>query len=240
MSWTSHAAGSVCCWSMLHHGRCSASQAGRYTSKENRSPDGAYALVQMRRKFHSAGSQGSDLLVLSMLRDCNSYGDNRNCTDFLQTIISMTSHVDYERLSIGLLVEERHEFKKLSRVAIDTLDVRRIAIVSPPALQATSLSIDRLGRQNSSLQRQSRRRLAQLRNYLTNIALLDEAYIFWLDADIIHVPAQLLPAMLSSPHPVLVPIVTLGGAYYDQCAVVAAMSFYTAMYTCLLCRLFLR
>ena len=48
------------------------------------------------------------------------------------------------------------------------------------------------------LQRSRRGLLARLRNLLLSHALHQEQHVLWVDADILHIPQPMLPAMIAS------------------------------------------
>ena len=122
-------------------------------------------------------------------------------------------------MSLGLLVEHAGEIQALRSGVLAQLTFRRIALIKAPSLTSTAIALGtgELERHADGVQRSRRRRLAQLRNYLVSVALSDESNILWLDADMIHVPQQLLPTMLASNRSILVPITTKDGVYYDRC-----------------------
>ena len=192
-------------------------QHTRYLNAHHMLPDGAFASFMTSAAMNSFNSSRSTI-ILSVLKDGNSYGDDRDCAAFLAMIAELSRDLDSADMSLGLLVEDDTEIQALRSSVLVHLSFRRIVLIKSPLLNSTATALGN-GEERHAVeaQRSRRRRLAQLRNFLVSVALSDESNILWLDADMIHVPQQLLPTMLASDRSILVPISTRNSALHDRC-----------------------
>lgn len=67
-------------------------------------------------------------------------------------------------------------------------------------------------------QRERRAHLARVRNHLLARALRDEDWVLWIDADVVHLPRDLIPAMLGARARVVQPntVIEPGGPTFDR------------------------
>jgi mannan polymerase complexes MNN9 subunit len=118
-------------------------------------------------------------------------------------------HVDCKSYPINVDVPEL-----VKAEARRVLEFNRITLV----LQSNfnNLEISREHRHDGHVQRERRRMIARYRNLLQSIALRQEEAVLWIDADMVHIPKDMLPRMQSSKLDIIVPTCNVqGSGYYD-------------------------
>jgi hypothetical protein len=151
------------------------------------------------------------MLFLALVQDKHSFGPGRKFTDFLQVINSQKPKITR---NLALLVSSKSEYIQIRNYFSSS---------SPEKLDFGSVTIvfyegDGLGRYERKffeLQKERRRHIAILRNFLTQIALQDEQHLFWIDSDITHVPPGLADRFLQSGKDIVVPSCYLEGESFD-------------------------
>ncbi|CAF0768202.1 unnamed protein product [Adineta ricciae] len=176
----------------------------RYSSKE-------IYLGATQHWIRSVNNQSINphLLVLVLNKDKYSWGqDERNSSfrtfwSFISTIKS--SRFPSSKMSLGLLTsstEEYHKYRKILEVLStddEELFVRVHLIYHPGYGDQThdiNLDIDRQEHHEETVQKERRRLLARLRNYLMLSSLRSEDHIIWLDADVYFSSDQLLQMLI--------------------------------------------
>ena len=137
-----------------------------------------------------AAQQLPTVMLATLVRDAKSWSPRRDFSDFLD----MIDGFDYPNglLSLALLVSDQGYYKQLERdvpavlkeygFASITLMLRNVELPVPKGVE----------RQQEQYQKERRRGLARLRNFLLFTALRTEQAVLWLDADVVSVPAGLL------------------------------------------------
>ena len=146
-----------------------------------------------------------NVVLLTLVHNAESWGGNRSFSDYL----AMTHTFLYprNRTSIGLLVSSFEEFDAMKETLTTTLS-STIPIPSPFGLYARITviykppfdgEIDRGSRHFNHAQKERRRLIARLRNYLLSSVLRDEDdWVIWIDADIVKVPSEAVGVIVDS------------------------------------------
>eukprot|EP00026_Physarum_polycephalum_P013396 Phypoly_transcript_13791.p1 GENE.Phypoly_transcript_13791~~Phypoly_transcript_13791.p1 ORF type:complete len:332 (+),score=35.19 Phypoly_transcript_13791:33-998(+) len=157
----------------------------------------------------------SHVLVLTIVKDANSWGKNRTFLDHLNIIESLGYPLS--SLSLGFLVSNEYEFRRVQDVLTSAefaqKGFRRIVLIK----KDFPLHINRAERHAARLQRARRSLIARARNTLLFSASGDEQFILWIDADIIRIPSGILQKMVESGHDIITPRCRIGDDEdYDQ------------------------
>ncbi|CEM12201.1 unnamed protein product [Vitrella brassicaformis CCMP3155] len=175
--------------------------------------DGAVVFRSESREL-SRGPTNGTVLVLTIVKDGQSWGSQRSFHDYLKLISNLG--VNKADLSLGLLISDANEHRDIKQILDSSNeDFRRLCIIREPET-FRKMEGERRDRHNEDIQRPRRKLLARIRNYLVTTALHDEANVLWIDADMIKIPDNLLPTMIKSGHPILVPSTFIGDLYYDR------------------------
>ncbi|KAJ3047375.1 hypothetical protein HK097_011583 [Rhizophlyctis rosea] len=146
-----------------------------------------------------------NVLLLTLVNDEKSWGGNRTFRDYL----GMTHTFLFPRhhTSIGFLVSSLDEYNAMKATLKDTLSTT-VPIPSPYGLY-TGITliykppfdnqIDRSQRHLNHAQKERRRLIARLRNYLLYSVLKEEHdWVLWMDADIVKVPPEAIGVIVDS------------------------------------------
>ncbi|KAF9136467.1 hypothetical protein BGX30_011170 [Mortierella sp. GBA39] len=136
------------------------------------------------------------VLVLTLVRNHESWGGKRSFSDFL----SIVQGFDYpmSNINLGVLASDKKEFKAITdyikQLPGDRNSFRQIHVI----LREKDANISREDRKADNAQRDRRRLIARLRNYLLYTTMRDEDSVLWIDSDMIRVPNDLLSRMIDS------------------------------------------
>ncbi|KAG0272499.1 hypothetical protein BGZ97_010968, partial [Linnemannia gamsii] len=136
------------------------------------------------------------VLVLTLVRNRESWGGDRSFSDFL----SIVQGFDYpmSNINLGILASDKTEFMAITdyikQLPGDKNPFRQIHVI----LREKDNGISREHRKADNAQRDRRRLIARLRNYLLYTTLRDEDSVLWIDSDMIRVPNDLLGRMIDS------------------------------------------
>lgn len=144
----------------------------------------------------------------------DAYGSDRKFSDLMATLRSLwQSHPDYF-VTLGFMIHPELEFNAVDEYfkANPVGGVDRVTLVFAPFLEGPR-GINGADRHKDSIQRVRRRTIARIRNYLVHTTLEELDYTFFMDADIgsFDRPETILPLLIYSDKPIVVPRVTLGG-----------------------------
>ncbi|UJR11041.1 hypothetical protein I4U23_015225 [Adineta vaga] len=143
------------------------------------------------------GSINSYLLTLVLTKDKYSWGRNSKNSSF-RTFLSFlniikSSHIPASNISLGLLTSSKEEYIKYKKI-IEMTSMNygelftRVHIIYHPGFvdqkQRTIFDVGREERHDYTKQKERRRLLSRLRNYLMISTLQSEDHIIWLDADV--------------------------------------------------------
>lgn len=136
------------------------------------------------------------VLVLTLVRNRESWSDGRSFPDFL----SIVQGFDYpmSNINLGVLVSDKKEFKAITdyikRLPSNKNFFHQIHVI----LREKDAGISREHRRADRAQRERRRLIARLRNYLLYTTMRDEDSVLWIDSDMVRVPSDLLGRMIDS------------------------------------------
>ena len=146
----------------------------------------------------------SSVLFLSLIADESSFGASRSLLDFLDMIKIQCSFnkADY---TLGLLVSSQELFNSI---------VALVESSSPPNFSRITIILDRrrpTERTHAKEKQKERRRfIAMLRNTLVYSSMVEEAYVLWIDSDIVKIPSGLLDTMIESKKDIITPACKAG------------------------------
>ncbi|GJJ75683.1 hypothetical protein EMPS_08041 [Entomortierella parvispora] len=131
----------------------------------------------------------------------------------------MVQGFDYpmSNLRIAILVSDKDEHNAI----LDYVQRLPKNSRSGPPVQVLyrekDLGIERLDRKDDNVQRNRRRLLARLRNFLLYSTLRDEDFVFWIDSDMIEIPSDLMSRMARSGKDIITTPARFGpnGHFYD-------------------------
>ncbi|OWY90600.1 LOW QUALITY PROTEIN: hypothetical protein PHMEG_00041201 [Phytophthora megakarya] len=153
--------------------------------------------IQNSRLISQAGNREShSILIICVYNDAESWGKNRTIVDFFNLIGSF--NYPKEKISITLLTSSLQEFNMVKTLFATYIhQYPRLSLIFRNDFAQAGLT--RMNRHNHALQAGRRRMLARYRNF----ALLStmeswHQHVLWLDADIIAIPADLLPKVVQS------------------------------------------
>ncbi|KAK3824126.1 MAG: Anp1-domain-containing protein [Linnemannia elongata] len=137
------------------------------------------------------------VLVLTLVRDRESWSDGRSFPDFL-SIVQGFDH-PMSNINLGVLVSDKNEFNAITDYIKHLPDGNKnffghIHVI----LREKDAGIPREHRRADDAQRDRRRLIARLRNYLLYTTMRDEDSVLWIDSDMIRVPNDLLNRMIDS------------------------------------------
>jgi len=145
------------------------------------------------------------VLILTVLKDGQSWGRGRSFSDHLNIIESLKYNASL--VSLGFLVSDASEFKKMEKVLrskeFEKKAFKEITLVKKDFPQQIGRSLSE--RHDLRIQRTRRNIIARARNSLLMSALKDEAYVLWIDADIIRVTPGMLHKMVKSGKDIVTP-----------------------------------
>ncbi|KAF9079330.1 hypothetical protein BGX29_003502 [Mortierella sp. GBA35] len=136
------------------------------------------------------------VLVLTLVRNRESWGGDRSFSDFL----SIVQGFEYpmSNINLGVLASDKKEFKAITdyikQLPGDKNPFRQIHVI----LREKDTGISREDRKAENAQRDRRRLIARLRNYLLYTTMRDEDSVLWIDSDMIRIPNDLLGRMIDS------------------------------------------
>ncbi|KAG0289146.1 hypothetical protein BGZ96_007214 [Linnemannia gamsii] len=136
------------------------------------------------------------VLVLTLVRNRESWSGNRRFPDFL----SIVQGFDYpmSNINLGILASDRTEFNAITDYIKGLPDDKNPFGQIHVILREKDAGIARKDRKADNEQRDRRRLIARLRNYLLYTTLRDEDSVLWIDSDMIRVPNDLLGRMIDS------------------------------------------
>lgn len=138
----------------------------------------------------------SNLLVLVLTQDERSWGKNEPDASFrtLDSFIDLIGGTCYplDRMSLGLLTSSQSDFGNMKSI-VEKVEFRKSHIIYHPGFGTTP---GRSQRHAAATQRERRRSIARLRNYLMLRTLDSEEHVIWLDADVYWLPAGIIQKMI--------------------------------------------
>ncbi|KAF9149649.1 hypothetical protein BG015_008557 [Linnemannia schmuckeri] len=154
-------------------------------------------------------------LVLTLVRNHESWSAGRSFPDFL----SIVQGFDYpmSNINLGVLASDKEEFNAITdyikQLPGDKNFFRQIHVI----LREKDAGISRENRRADNAQRDRRRLIARLRNYLLYTTMRDEDFVLWIDSDMIRVPNDLLGRMIDSGKDVITTATRTGpsGGFID-------------------------
>ncbi|CAO3568034.1 unnamed protein product [Mortierella alpina] len=155
------------------------------------------------------------ILVLTLVNKHDNWGKDRSFLDFAKIVQSF----DYPiaNMHLGILVSDRDEFNAitdtLKRWPKDDPFFQRVRVI----FREKGVGIAREERKHDNVQRDRRRLIARMRNYLLYSTLTDEDAVLWIDSDMTHIPPDALGRMVDSGNDVITTATTFGpgGSFYD-------------------------
>jgi len=137
-----------------------------------------------------------DTLVLVLTKNAESWGKRNNINRSIQDFNNLiNSTYPIANLSLGILTSNLTEYKNYTAV-LKEVAWERITVIYHPGYRG-STHRDGEERHNNNVQKERRRLLARLRNYLMLSAINGEKHIFWIDADIHSITNGILQKMIS-------------------------------------------
>ncbi|KAK3837338.1 MAG: Anp1-domain-containing protein [Linnemannia gamsii] len=154
------------------------------------------------------------VLVLTLVRNNESWGGKRNFFDF----VKLVQGFDYpmSNIHLGVLVSDKQEFDAIIS-SIQKRPLKDFFGTVHVILRTKDVGIAREDRKADEAQRQRRRLLARLRNFLLFTTLREEESVLWIDSDMISIPKDLLGRMVDSGKDIITTPTKLGpnGGFYD-------------------------
>jgi hypothetical protein len=145
------------------------------------------------------------MMVVSLVYDEGSYGKERTFEDFVKLI----KDINYppELLSFAILSSTKSEYDTILNY-MENSDVhqylkRAIVIYNGVDMDVSEDHRVGLGRKLPQVQKERRRLVARLRNFVVVQGLDDEKSVLWIDADIVKVPSNIVQDMASSEHDIV-------------------------------------
>ena len=155
------------------------------------------------------------VLVLTLVRDHESWGKGRNVQDFL----TLVRRLDYpvSNINIGILASDQQEFNTITEYVNQLPEKGDPFSQVQVILREKDVGISRDDRKGDDVQRERRRLIARLRNYLLYSTLGKEDYVLWIDSDMIQIPSNLLNDMIQSGKDIITVATRFGpnGRFYD-------------------------
>ncbi|KAG0010160.1 hypothetical protein BGZ81_002953 [Podila clonocystis] len=155
------------------------------------------------------------VLVLTLVRDHQSWSGTRTVADFLKVVESF--EFPHANINIGILVSNKEEFESIK----EEIRHRELQPSTFPKIQVLFRDLDagisREDRKNYDLQAPRRRLLARLRNFLLFSTLREEDSVLWIDADMTAFEPNLLDRMIDSGKDIITTKTEFGrgGCDYD-------------------------
>ncbi|KAG0377142.1 hypothetical protein BGX24_006644 [Mortierella sp. AD032] len=161
-------------------------------------------------------AEKQSVLVLTLVRNRESWAAGRSFSDFLNIVQGF----DYpmSNINLGVLASDKEEFNAITdyikRLPVEKDSFRQVHVV----LREKDANISRGDRKADSAQRDRRRLIARLRNYLLYTTMRDEDSVLWIDSDMIRVPNDLLGRMIDSGKDVITTATRSGpgGEFIDK------------------------
>jgi hypothetical protein len=144
----------------------------------------------------STPCNGKVIGIETILHNKESWGRKRSFVDYVNLIQNFT--FPSECLHLNLLVSSEEEYGVIkSYISSSQLMFGKITMILDTGKKGETLS--REGRHNNDKQRERRRKLAKLRNFLLYSTLAPEVYgVLWIDADVTEIPPHLLADVVES------------------------------------------
>ncbi|KAG0023485.1 hypothetical protein BGZ81_008098 [Podila clonocystis] len=156
------------------------------------------------------------VLVLTLVQNHKSWGKGRSFSDFM----SIVQGFDYpmSNINLGVLASDEKEFEAIAKYIKQIPGDKKnffphISVI----LREKDAGVSRENRKDEDAQRDRRRLIARMRNYLLYSTLRDEDSILWIDSDMIRIPNDLLRRMIDSGKDVITTATRIGsnGGFYD-------------------------
>ncbi|KAG0028191.1 hypothetical protein BGZ82_008557 [Podila clonocystis] len=155
------------------------------------------------------------VLVLTLVQNNESWGGGRSFPDFL----SIVQGFDYpmSNINLGVLASNKEEFNAITNYIKQLPRDKNLFPQIRVILREKDAGISRRDRKADNVQRERRRLIARLRNYLLYTAMRDEDAVLWIDSDMIRVPNDLLARMIDSGKDVITTATRAGprGGFMD-------------------------
>ncbi|KAL3156435.1 hypothetical protein ABBQ38_000744 [Trebouxia sp. C0009 RCD-2024] len=149
-----------------------------------------------KRELLIPASRLSNLLVLVLTADESSWGKMDHDASFrtLDSFIDLIKSTRYpfDLMSLGLLTSSQSDFGNMKNT-VEKVDFRKSHIIYHPGFGSTA---GRSERHAEATQKDRRRSIARLRNYLMLRTLDSEEHVIWLDADVYWLPAGIIQNMI--------------------------------------------
>ncbi|KAG0033313.1 hypothetical protein BGZ81_008783 [Podila clonocystis] len=138
-----------------------------------------------------------NVLILTLVQNSKSWGHGRSFLDFM----SIVQGFDYpmSNINLGVLASDEKEFEAIVEYIKQLPGDKKnffhhICVI----LREKDAGVSREGRKDDNAQRDRRRLIARMRNYLLYSTLRDEDSVLWIDSDMVRVPNDLLRRMIDS------------------------------------------
>lgn len=169
-------------------------------------------------KFENQNLTHADVMIISSIAGPDSYGKDRSFTSLFNTLKGLRNHK--YTYSFGFLLSSKEEFDKVEEfIELQSwTNTSRIVLLYAPFLEKTFL-VDGGSRHDDNIQRDRRRLIARVRNFLVLNALESETYTLSVDADIYQFKDAwgVLPTFIESGLDIIVPRIIRGGDHdYDK------------------------
>ncbi|KAF9335609.1 hypothetical protein BG006_011122 [Podila minutissima] len=156
------------------------------------------------------------VLVLTLVRNRESWGQGRGFSDFMKIVQGF----DYpmSNINLGVLASDQLEFTAIANYIKQIPgDKKNFFPQIHVILRDKDVGLAREDRKDENIQRDRRRLIARLRNYLLYSTLRDEDSVLWIDSDMIRVPNDLLRRMIDSGKDIITTATRIGsdGSFID-------------------------
>ncbi|KAF9378045.1 hypothetical protein CPB97_009800 [Podila verticillata] len=166
------------------------------------------------RASASSDPDKQTVLILTLVRDRESWGGGRSFHDFL----TLVQGFDYpmSNIRIGVLASDKQEFDAITKY-VQQLPATDLFPRTHVILREKDAGISRGDRKGDNVQRDRRRLIARLRNFLLYSTLRDEDSVLWIDSDMVKIPSDLLLRMIRSGKDIITTATRLGptGGFND-------------------------
>ncbi|KAG0232170.1 hypothetical protein BGW41_001960 [Actinomortierella wolfii] len=151
-----------------------------------------------------------NILVLTLVRNHESWGGGRSFPDF----VNLVRGFDYPmaNINLGVLASDRAEFDAINNHIQSMSGGQDFFPQIHVLLREKDAGINRAQRKADNVQKERRRLIARLRNYLLYTTLRDEDSVLWIDSDMVRIPNDLLGRMIASGKDVITTATRIGSS----------------------------
>ncbi|KAG7402216.1 hypothetical protein PHYBOEH_003475 [Phytophthora boehmeriae] len=165
----------------------------------DKSSPGMHFRLENSKLLMQAGNREEDsVLLVVVLKDAESWGEGRTVDDFFKLVDSF----DYPegKISIALLTSCMQEFSRIKELYRRYIQrYPRMSVIFRDDFSSSDGVLTRDNRHSDELQKNRRRVIARYRNYAVLSAMETwHQHVFWVDADVHKIPADLMKKMIHS------------------------------------------